>query len=94
MDLVHLQKQLINIGKQYVKPSGILIYSTCTIDPEENILLINEFLEENKDFKLVSINDEFQYKEDLHTLDSGYIQLFPNIHNTDGFFIAKMKREV
>lgn len=94
MDLVHLQKQLINIGKQYVKPSGILIYSTCTIEPEENILLINEFLEENKDFKLVSINDEFQYKEDLHTLDSGYIQLFPNIHNTDGFFIAKMKREV
>lgn len=94
MDLVHLQKQLINIGKEYVKPSGILIYSTCTIEPEENILLINEFLEENKDFKLVSINDEFQYKEDLHTLDSGYIQLFPNIHNTDGFFIAKMKREV
>lgn len=94
MDLINLQKQLINIGKEYVKSGGILIYSTCTIEPEENILLINEFLEDNKDFKLVSIEDEFHYKEDLSTLDSGYIQLFPNIHNTDGFFIAKMKREV
>lgn len=93
-DLRELQKQIINIAKQYVKVGGVLLYSTCTIEPEENINLINEFLEENSNFKLVSFEDEFSCKEDLHTVNQGYIQLFPNIHGTDGFFIGKMRREL
>lgn len=93
-NLIDLQKQIINIAKQYVKVGGILVYSTCTIEPEENINLIREFLQENSSFKLVNIEDEFSCKENLDTLKEGYIQLFPNIHGTDGFFIAKMIREL
>lgn len=92
--LVKLQKEIINIAKEYVKVGGILIYSTCTIEPEENILLIQGFLKENTNFKLINIENELDYKEKLDTLKDGYIQLFPNIHNTDGFFIAKMIREL
>lgn len=93
-DLRELQKQIINIAKQYVKIGGVLLYSTCTIEAEENINLINEFLEENSNFKLVSFEDELSCKEKLHTVNQGYIQLYPNIHGTDGFFIGKMRREL
>lgn len=93
-NLRKLQKQIINIAKQYVKIGGILLYSTCTIEPEENILLIREFLAENTNFKLVNIEDQFNCKENLDTLREGYIQLYPNIHGTDGFFISKMIRQL
>ena len=93
-NLIELQKQIINTAKQYVKVGGILIYSTCTVEQDENINLIGEFLEENPNFKLVSIENELDNKENLDTLNEGYIQLFPNIHGTDGFFISKMIREL
>lgn len=89
-----LQKQIINTAKQYVKVGGVLVYSTCTIEAEENILLIREFLQENPNFKLVNIEDRLNFKENLVTLKEGYIQLYPNIHGTDGFFISKMIREL
>lgn len=94
LNLVQLQKKIINRAKLYVKVGGILVYSTCTIENNENIILIKEFLKNNTNFKLVSLEDKIQNKENLETLEQGYIQLFPNIHNTDGFFIAKMVREV
>ena len=77
-----------------MKIGGILIYSTCTIENKENILLIQEFLNSNPNFKLLGFEDNFQNTEDLETLDAGYIQLYPNIHGTDGFFIAKIIRQV
>lgn len=94
VDLIQLQKSIVNIAKEYVKIGGILIYSTCTIENKENILLIQEFLNKNPNFKLLGFEDNFQNTEDLKTLDRGYIQLYPNIHGTDGFFIAKMIRQV
>lgn len=93
-DLIELQKKIINIAKQYVKVGGTLVYSTCTIENKENILLIKEFLKENNNFELTSLEDNFHNTEDLETLDQGYIQLYPNIHGTDGFFIAKMIRRL
>ena len=92
--LSKLQYDIIINVKDYVKLGGTLVYSTCTIEKDENINLIDRFIEENPEFKLVSIEDRFEYKENLNTLKEGYIQLFPNIHNTDGFFIAKMVKEL
>lgn len=91
-ELIKLQKSMLNVIKEYVKLGGTLVYSTCTIIKEENIDLIKEFLMDNPEFKLVSIEDKIENKDNLSTLNEGYIQLFPHIHQTDGFFIAKMMK--
>jgi 16S rRNA (cytosine967-C5)-methyltransferase len=92
-ELSKLQYEILNVCKNYVKKGGILLYSTCTILDEENICIIYKFLEENKNFKLISIDNEIKICDNINTLKDGYIQLYPNIHNTDGFFIAKMIKE-
>src|SRR5699024_4072001 len=82
-------KILIN-ASQYLKLGGVLLYSTCSIEKEENILLVKKFLKEHSNFEFVSIAEAIRNKEGLDTLKEGYLQLYPHIHGTDGFFIAKM----
>lgn len=84
-------KILINASK-YLKPGGILIYSTCTIGKEENVGIVKKFLKENNDFKLMGFDSLLDSKENIKTAKDGYIELFPHIHETDGFFISKMQK--
>lgn len=81
--LVSLQSQLLQNASQYVKKGGVLVYSTCSIDPDENQGVVRKFLSTHPDFKLTDTpwSDE-----------DGLVRLYPNIHHTDGFFIAKMVR--
>lgn len=92
-DLIRLQYEILNIGKNYVKNGGILLYSTCTIYNGENLYIIEKFLENNKEFTLEPITEIDKNFDEFKTLSKGYIQLFPHIHETDGFFIAKMKKQ-
>ena len=92
-ELVEIQYIILNNSKDYLKIGGILVYSTCTIEKDENINMINKFLDNNKNFKLVSIEDKISNHPNVDTLKYGYIQLFPHIHNTDGFYIAKLVKE-
>ena len=92
-ELVNIQYQILNNAKDYLKVGGTLIYSTCTIENDENINMINKFLDENKNFKLVNIEGNLENKDDITTLKDGYFQLYPHIHGTDGFFIGKMIKE-
>lgn len=92
-NLMDIQYIILNNAKEYIKVGGILVYSTCTIEKDENINTINRFLQENNNFKLVNIEENISNKDKINTLEYGYIQLFPHIHNTDGFFIAKMIKE-
>ncbi|MBS4539738.1 16S rRNA (cytosine(967)-C(5))-methyltransferase RsmB [Clostridium sp. D2Q-11] len=92
-DLDTLSKMQITIlrnAAEYVKTNGILIYSTCTLTKKENMNVINEFLKLNDEYSLVEINTVDM--DDNESLKKGYIELYPNIHGTDGFFIAKLKR--
>lgn len=77
IDALLPEKQLaiLSASSKYVKPGGILVYSTCTISSHENQEVVKNFLKANPDFS----------KEEE-------LQLFPNVHNTDGFYICKMKR--
>lgn len=52
-ELVAIQKEILNRSKDYLKPGGELLYSTCTINKNENEIQIKDFLDKNKDFKLV-----------------------------------------
>lgn len=87
--LQQLQRKILTIACEYVKLNGVLVYSTCTISKEENEDNINWFVQ----------NFPFELEDISHLLPSGldgtkgYIQLYPNVHNTDGFFIARMIRK-
>lgn len=91
-DLVDIQRKILSVCSQYVKPGGILVYSTCTISEQENLENIHWFIQ-NFDFDLDPVDPYIP--EFLHCDSSkkGYIQLFPNVHNSDGFFIARLKRK-
>ena len=91
-DLVVLQRDILSKVKNYVKPEGTLIYSTCTIHKKENMDNVRWFLQENADFELVSIKDLLcdELKKDV--VEEGCLQFLPGVHESDGFFIAKFKR--
>lgn len=78
--LPEIQKAILDTAKNYVKKSGFIVYSTCTLKAAENEDIVNRFLEENDDFCL---DGEFGMKT-----------LFPDETGTDGFFIAKIVRKV
>lgn len=88
-DLPPIQKKILENASKYVKKGGTLIYSTCTIQDSENIDIINEFLQKNKNFELVPINE---VKVDLDNQEKGYMKIYPNVHEMDGFFISKLIR--
>lgn len=90
-ELVKLQRQILDIVEKYVKPGGTLIYSTCTINKEENIENVKWFTK-NHDFELVSTTNDLNHELQGKTTDLGYMQLLPGDHGTDGFFIAKLKK--
>ena len=92
-DLVALQRRILDNAAEYVKPRGVLVYSTCTIAKEENEENMLWFLQ-NHPFVLESL-DPF-LPEALHSESTslGYLQLLPGLNDTDGFFIARFRRKV
>jgi 16S rRNA (cytosine967-C5)-methyltransferase len=91
-ELVSIQRKILSVCSQYVKPGGVLIYSTCTISEKENLENINWFIQ-NFDFDLDTVEPYIPETLYCDTSKKGYIQLFPNVHNCDGFFIARLKRK-
>lgn len=89
-EITSLQYEILENASKYLKNQGILIYSTCTIERDENINLIRRFLNNNQEFKLSGFENLIPQIENLSSAKDGYIELFPNIHRTDGFFIAKL----
>ncbi len=89
--IVELQYKILKTAAQYVKIEGTLVYSTCTINPEENDHIVQKFLEQHQNYTLVHLNNEYQ-DIILQEPNKATIQLYPNINGTDGFFIAKFKR--
>lgn len=88
-ELVELQYAILHSASRSVKPGGVLVYSTCTTEPEENQLQVARFLSENPAFKLVPAS--FGGDEGLVDAD-GYYQSIPHRHGMDGAFAAKMVR--
>ena len=91
-EIVILQRTILDNAAEYVKPGGVLVFSTCTIAKEENEENMLWFMN-NHPFKLESIDSYLP--EELHseTTALGYLQLLPGVHKTDGFFIAKFRRK-
>lgn len=82
LELSKLGYEIISNGAKYLKKGGILVYSTCTIDPEENEEVINKFLCDHPGFSPYPFDGENYYKT-----------FYPHIHETDGFFVCRLKKE-
>ncbi len=91
-ELAELQRNILNIVCQYVKPGGNLIYSTCTINKAENSDNVNWFLENHSEYELDSIQNNVC--SELHDAiqAEGKMQLLPGMFNCDGFYIARLKK--
>jgi 16S rRNA (cytosine967-C5)-methyltransferase len=92
IELSKLQKEMLEVASKYVKPGGTLIYSTCTINKTENIMVVRDFLSNNHQFHLESIAGQIPESLETEKAKEGYLELFPNTHGTDGFFIAKIRK--
>ncbi len=90
-DLIVLQKEILQTVWNYVKPGGILVFSTCTINKEENEEMVRWFLEKFP-FTLESLDDYLPQELQKQGGESGFLQLLPGVHETDGFFLARLKR--
>ncbi len=85
--LTATQAKLINNAATLVKVGGVLVYSTCTIEPEENFDIISKFLETHPNFELVKNHPNIH--PDLID-ENGCIVTYPNVHDMDGSFFSKI----
>ncbi len=89
--LIETQKKILKASCQYVKRGGVLVYSTCSILPEENEKQVENFLFDHPEFKLdtdagwvpEALKDRFK---------GGMLSLLPDRDGVEGFFIARMRR--
>jgi len=84
-----IQSAILENVADYVKPGGSLLYSTCTVLKRENEDVVLCFLEKYRDFTA----ECFELPGPVGRVENGMITLWPHRHETDGFFIAKLRRE-
>lgn len=89
-ELVGLQRSILQNVQAYVKLGGKLIYSTCTIDPAENMENVRWFLQQYPEFELCDIRPLLCEQLQDVAEEEGCLQLLPGIQKSDGFFIACM----
>ncbi|HJP86329.1 MAG TPA: 16S rRNA (cytosine(967)-C(5))-methyltransferase RsmB [Gemmatimonadaceae bacterium] len=84
-----LQRSIMRTAAEIVKPGGLLIYSTCSLEPEENDAQVDWFLSENLNFVLEPPPEGVVAPE---LLDNGRLRVLPQRHGTDGAFAARLRR--
>lgn len=82
-----LQYSILCASSKYLKNGGVMIYSTCTLNPDENERIVERFLAEHgEEFSAVEFTACGEESR------GGMLTLMPHVHHTDGFFIAKLRR--
>ena len=88
-DLPALQLAILKNQANYVKPGGVLLYSTCTVLRQENEDVVRAFLETRDDFD----TEPLDLPEVFPKNESGMLTLIPGEYDTDGFFICRLRRK-
>lgn len=82
--LPEIQYRILCNAVKYLKDGGRLVYSTCTLNPQENSQVCDRFLSEHPEFSAVEVHPDLpRYGE-----GDKYLTLMPHLHSTDGFFVA------
>lgn len=84
-----LQRAILENQAAYVRPGGVLLYSTCTVLPRENEEVVAAFLQSHPDF----FPEPLPLPEIFPKNESGMITLIPGEYHTDGFFICRLRRK-
>ncbi len=87
--VIGIQKKLIQNAFNYLKSGGILVYSTCTINRQENEEVVNDLLDNNENASLLSLKDI----DGNILLNECFVQTFPKEGKWDGFFMAKIQKK-
>ena len=90
-DNVVLQRALLDNVAEHVRPGGYLVYSVCSSLPEEGNLQIEEFLKKRTDYCLAP--PEIDHSKWSTLWQENGIQLWPHLHQTDGFFLTRLRRK-
>ena len=86
-----LQREILSNVTAYLKPGGIMMYSTCTMNPGENEEMVDWLCDT---FGLERVSMAGQMPEALAgEAGQGMLQLLPGVHETDGFFLAKLRKK-
>jgi 16S rRNA (cytosine967-C5)-methyltransferase len=88
-ELATLQQELLASAATWVKPGGILVYATCTLNPLENEEVVKTFLETHPRWQI-----EFPSADSpaaAFVRPAGWIQILPAQHQMDGFFMVRLK---
>lgn len=89
-ELVALQRELLEATAQWVKPDGLLVYATCTLNRAENEAQILDFLTRHSDWQIVPPDESFPASSLVQP--EGWITVFPHRDGMDGFFMVKLQR--
>ncbi|HVJ50548.1 16S rRNA (cytosine(967)-C(5))-methyltransferase RsmB [Desulfitobacterium sp.] len=91
-----LQLEILERAAQCVARDGELVYSTCTLEPEENFEVVKAFRKAHPEFKPVNLVDILPFslteEQDIRQAEKGMLQILPHRHGMDGFFLAKFQR--
>lgn len=90
-ELAELQLKILTVAGKYVKQGGTLVYAVCTLNPRENEQVIQKFIETNPYFKIEPADDYLPAIKQFSTPE-GFVKLAPHTSGTDGFFIARLKK--
>ncbi len=91
-EINEIQYQILYAGYRYLKRGGTLVYSTCTLNPSENIEMIKTFIGLHPDLVIDKIESPHIKGSALMMGEKGYIEIFPDTHHSDGFFICRLKK--
>jgi 16S rRNA (cytosine967-C5)-methyltransferase len=89
--LTTAQGAILASAADVLKPGGTLVYSTCTLLPEENEAIVDDFLRSHPDFRKTPKSSLPPAVADFIG-DEGYMRCLPHLHGTDGFFAARLER--
>lgn len=90
-DLVKIQREICKSAVRMLRPGGTFLYSTCTINPAENIENV-QWIEENLGLFTESIDPWIPESLRNRMTAKGMLQMLPGIHESDGFFVARLKK--
>jgi 16S rRNA (cytosine967-C5)-methyltransferase len=88
--LAKTQAEILERSIQWVKPDGVIVYSTCTLHPAENEEVITQFLINHPDWQVVPPSADNPAAH--FVCDRGWVKVLPHEHDMDGFFMAKLQK--
>ena len=89
--LVREQRRLLSAAAAMVSPGGVLVYSTCTLWPDENERQIAAFLKRHRGFSADDLQTEFP--DWAHPASPRQLLALPHVQGSDGFFVARLRRD-